>query len=210
MRSIKIIATLATVLILAIIIPIRGSAQNELSLNLNYSIGIPAGSFHDYISDVSYRGWTANLLYAVNNKLSVGFGTGFQDFYQKNPRQVYKLNDGGDISAVVTNSVQAIPVLAIAKYNLVAGTSIQPYVGIGAGGNLVMYRQYLGEFSNSRNKFLFAVRPEAGVFVPFNKGNPSSAGININGAFNYMPYNYDGLDNINNWGVGIGVRFPLR
>lgn len=210
MRSIKIITALALGWVL--LIPVAGKAQSDrLTLNLNYNVGIPTGSFKsDVVNDVSARGWTANLMYGINQKLSVGFGTGFQDFYQKYPRAVYKLNDGGDISAVLSNSIQTIPLLAVAQYNFAAGKTIQPYVGLGAGGNVVMYKQYLGEFTNvSRNKFAFAVRPEVGVFIPFRKDNPA-AGINVNGAYNYMPYNTDGLENINHVGVGIGVRFPLR
>ena len=211
MRSKNIIVALATGIGVALVAPLSGKAQAErLTINVNYNVAMPSGSFHDnFISNTSYRGWTGNLLYAISNKVSVGFGTGFQDFYQKYPRDVYKLNDGSDISAVVSNSIQTLPLLLLAQYNLLPGKGIQPYIGVGAGGNLVMYKQYLGEFASSSNKFKLAVRPEAGVFIPFRK-DISAAGIQVNGNYNYMPYNSDGLDNLNNWGVGVGVRFPLH
>jgi len=182
--------------------------QGELMLNLNYSISSPVGSFKDFVSKTSYRSWTGSVLYGINDKLAVGLGTGFQDFYEKYPRQTYKLDDGSDISAVLTNSVQAVPLLAQVQYKFTPNATIQPYVSLGVGGNMILYRQYVGEFSNSKNKFGFAARPEAGIYVPFRKGGPS--GITLHADYNYMPVNYNDLDNMNNWGAGIGVKFPLR
>ncbi|AXY77681.1 hypothetical protein D3H65_28495 [Paraflavitalea soli] len=182
--------------------------EGRLNLNINYSINTPTGDFKDFVNKTSYRSWAASLLYGINDKLSVGFGTGFQDFYQKYPRQVYKLEGGGDISAVLSNSVQAIPLLAQVQYNFTPEARVQPYVGVGVGGNLILYRQYLGEFGSSKNKFGFAARPEAGVFVPFRKGGP--AGITLRADYNYMPVNYNDLQGMDNWGAGIGVKFPLQ
>lgn len=182
--------------------------EGRLNLNINYSINTPTGDFKDFVNKTSYRSWAASLLYGINDKLSVGLGTGFQDFYQKYPRQVYKLEGGGDVSAVLSNSVQAIPLLAQVQYNFTPQARVQPYVGVGVGGNLILYRQYLGEFGSSKNKFGFAARPEAGVFVPFRKGGP--AGITLRADYNYMPVNYNDLQGMDNWGAGIGVKFPLQ
>jgi opacity protein-like surface antigen len=203
--SYKIIAVLIAGLFTA------GMAQAQvgrLNVNINYSINTPTGDFKDFVNKTTYRSWTASLLYGINDKLSVGFGTGFQDFYQKYPRQVYKLEGGGDISAVLSNSVQAIPLLAQVQYNFTPQAAVQPYVGVGVGGNIILYRQYLGEFGSSKNKFGFAARPEAGVFIPFRKGGP--AGITVRADYNYMPVNYNDLKGMDNWGAGIGVKFPLQ
>lgn len=189
--------------------PITTRAQEStLQFDINYAAGIPAGSFKtDAVDKASFRGWTANLLYNITDKMSVGLGVGFQDFYQKYPRAVYKL-DGGEVSAVLTNSIQTLPILAQFQYRFLPGNMVQPYVGVGVGGNMISFDQYLGEFENSKSSFKFAARPEAGVFIPFRKDGP--AGIHVFGAYNYMPYKEDGVDNLNNWGAGVGVKFPLR
>ncbi|KAK6031632.1 S-adenosyl-methyltransferase MraW [Ostertagia ostertagi] len=94
----------------------------------------------------------------------VGIETGSQAFYQKYPRQLYKTADGGDLSAVVSNSVQTAPILLKAQYNLMPNRMIQPFVALATGGNIITYDQYAGEFSNdAKTKFGFAARPEAGV-----------------------------------------------
>lgn len=197
-------------LLLLTAVPFTAKSQEKvLQLDINYAVGIPAGSFRsDLVDKTSSRGWTANIMYNTTNKLSVGLGFGFQDFYQKFPRAVYKLEEGGEVSAVLTNSIQTIPVLAQAQYRFLPGKAVQPYVGLGLGGNIIVYDQWLGEFENSKSSFRFAARPEAGLFIPFRPQGP--AGIHLFGAYNYMPYNQDGVDNLNNWGAGIGVKFPIR
>jgi outer membrane protein W len=147
-------------------------------------------------------------MYNITDKISIGVGTGFQDFYQKYPRDVYKLSEGGEVSAVLTNSIQTIPILAQFQYRLLPGKMVQPYVGVGVGGNMVVFDQYLGEFENSKSDFKFAARPEAGLYIPFRKDGP--AGIHIFGAYNYMPYKENGIDDLSNWGAGVGVKVPLR
>lgn len=199
---------LPALLCCVVLLPSKSRAQ-VTTLNLSYNLSMPTTNFHNFISDMSYRGWEGNLLFGLNNRWALGLGVGFQDYYQKSPRAVYKGADGSDISAVVTNSVQTTPVMFMAQYNFLPGKIIQPYINVGVGGNIITYRQYLGEFGGgSQSNFGFVARPEVGLFVPFRK--EGNAGITINANYNYMPYNYYGIKDLNNWGGGIGIKFPLR
>lgn len=181
--------------------------KGETKLDINYSAAFPMSSFKDVISSNSYRGFKAGILYGVSDKVSVGLGTGFQDFYQKNPRQLYKLSDGSDLSAVVTYTIQTIPVLAEVKYNFTPAAAIQPYIAAGVGGNFIQYNQLFGEFGDQQSKIRFAARPEAGLLIPFKKGG---AGFNIGASYNIMPFNQNGIKNLNNLGVHAGFSLPLR
>lgn len=184
-------------------------AQKGLTkATIQYNLGLPTGSFKNTVSETSARGFKADVLYGINDKLSIGLGTGFQDFYQKDPRQVYKLSDGSDVSAVMTNSIQTIPVLATAKYNFTPGAAVQPYAALGVGGNLISYSQLLGEFGDQQAAFRFAARPEAGVYVPFKKGGQS--GLTVGATYNVMPFNEIGIGNLNHIGVQAGISIPLR
>jgi opacity protein-like surface antigen len=194
-------------LVLLLFAGLTVQAQSRFRLNLNYNVSVPAGNFRDFIEETSWRGWTGNLLYGINDRLSVGLGTGFQDYYEKFPRAVYKLREGGEISAVVTNSIQTIPLLAVAQYNFLPRAVVQPYVGVGVGGNIIVFDQYLGEFSNSESTIGFALRPEVGLQVPIGKRGFSA---NVNGMYNYMPYTRNNMDGLHNWAVGAGIRFSLR
>jgi outer membrane protein W len=204
MKRIKVLA-----LILTGFICVDASAQQGTwKMNLNYSTAFPMGNYKDFIENYSFRGWQGSIQYGITDKISLGLGAGYQDFYHKAPRAVYQNNEGGHVSAVVSHSIQTIPILIQGKYNFLPQAAIQPYVGLGIGGNLVMFREFLGEFGTTTNTFRFAARPEAGVYIPFQKGGET--GITIGGIFNYMPFNKAGVDNLNNVGVYAGVAFPLR
>jgi opacity protein-like surface antigen len=200
----------ATIIVMTGLMSFASQAQERaLQLDINYAIGIPSSSFKtDAVDKTSFRGWTANAMYNLSDNISIVLGVGYQDFYQKYPRAVYKTAEGGEISAVITNSIQTIPVLAQVQYRFLPNGMMQPYVGVGAGANFVTFDQYLGEFGNSTSDIKFAVRPEVGLFVPFRKNGPS--GIHLFGDYNYLPYKTNGVDNLSNWGAGIGVKFPIR
>ncbi len=205
MKSLTIIAA---VFLLSIFSLPAFSQQQELNLNLNYSIGIPTGSFKsNLINNTSFRGWNANLLYSITEKISVGLEAGFSDYYQKYPRQLYDTKSG-TVSAVLSNSIQTVPVMIKGRFNLAPAAAIQPYVGAGIGANIISYNQYLGEFASSKSGVYFAASPEIGVSIPFHK--QKSTGITLGGRYNYMPFNYDNNKNLDNWGVFAGINIPLK
>lgn len=183
-------------------------AQEKLKVKIGYNTGMPAGTFRDFMGKNSFRGFLGELAYPVNERLKIGLGVSYNDYYEKLPRQIYETKDG-TISAVVSNSIQITPIQAKAYYDLTDNGWIRPYVGIGAGGNLVGYAQYLGEFGQRKYSFAPSATAEAGINIPFNKMTRSS-GINLGGHFNYLPYNKYGLKNLNNWGIHAAVFFPFR
>lgn len=188
---------------------VKVNAQQGLTkVEVNYSAAFPTSSFKDLISDGSFRGIDLKILHNINDKIAVGLTTGFQDFYQKYPRAVYKLNDGSDVSALVSNSVQTVPLLATFHYNFSPQQRLQPFVGAGVGGDIVLYRQYLGEFGNSKNSFAFQAQPRVGLYFPFREGG--TTGLTLSGYYNIIPFKYNGTTNLNSFGVSLGISFPTR
>lgn len=204
MKKIRIIFPLVIFLFSAFALRAQ---KEEGRLDISYNAAFPTGSFKDMISSHSYRGFNASLLFGISDKIQVGAATGFQDFYQKYPRQLYKLSDGSDLSAVVTYSIQTIPILAKLKYNFTPAAVVQPYAAIGVGGNLIEYNGLFGEFGNRQGKFRFAARPEAGLHIPFKKGG---AGFSLGASYNIIPFNENGFKNLNSVGVQAGLSIPLR
>jgi hypothetical protein len=205
MKKIKYITTGLAMLLSAVVF----AQQGNLTLKLNYSVATPTGSFKDVVNNTSYLGFGGELMYHFNDKISVGLESGSQDFYQKYPRGLYKTSDGSDLSAVVSNSIQTVPILIKGQYNFLSGKAVQPYVALGVGGNLINYNQYAGQFSSdSKASFGFAARPEAGVYIPF--GKYSGAGFSAGAGYNYMPFKYGDIDGLDNFTVRAGVSFPLH
>ena len=189
----------------------RAQEEGVLKLRIDYAAGMPLGSFKtNLVNQTSWRGYNADLLYGINDRWAVGISTGFQDFYQQYPRQVYKGSDGSDISAVLSNSIQTAPIEAKGQFSLVPGIhTVKPYVALGVGGNIITYRQFLGEYENdSKSRFGFAATPELGVNIAF--GRYSGFGMNIAAGYNYMPFNYNGIDNLSNLAVKAGINIPMR
>lgn len=181
--------------------------QGANNFTINYTAAFPTGSFKNTVSSNSFRGFNASFLHGVSDQISVGLGMGFQDFYQKNPRQLYKLSDGSDLSAVLTYSIQTIPVLVKVKYDFTSGGTIQPYAAVGAGANFIAYQRLFGEFGNTQGKVRFAARPEIGLLAPFRQGG---SGFTIGASYNIMPLNLNDIKNVNHIAVHAGISFPIQ
>ena len=203
MKNIKIIFPVLFTLLFSVVQAQKG----ETKFNIGYNVALPMNDFKNFVSATSYRGFNASVLHGISDKVSIGITSGFQDFYQKNPRQLYHFSDGSDISAVVTYSIQTIPLLATVKYKFNPDASIQPYAAIGVGGNMIAYNQLFGEFGNQQTKFGFAARPEAGLFIPFKN---KVSGFNIGTSYNIMPFKEGDFKNLNSLGIHAGVSVPLR
>ena len=182
--------------------------QGVVKITLGPSGATPMGQLKNLVNKTTFRGADISIMYGINDRLSAGLNGSFHDFYQKFPRAVYKLTDGSDISAVLTNSVQTIPFLATAEYNLGPKGYLQPFVSAGAGGALVMNSQYIGEYPNEDNEIAFALRPGAGLFIPFRKAG--EAGINLGVNYTFITYKRDDISNLGYLGFTIGVEFPSK
>ena len=185
--------------------------KGGMKINIEYSYALPTGRFkYDVISNGSPRGAMGDLLYNINNKFSVGLGLGYQDFYQKYPRALYNTGDKEVTSAVLSNSVQVIPVLAKAEFYPLGDKKgiIQPYISAGAGLGITTFTQYLGEFGSTDNSGGLMLQGGAGVAIPFSKF--SHAGVRLGANYNMVSYNHNGFNNFNNINFQAGLFFPLK
>ena len=179
----------------------------EMQMRVGYNAGFPTGSFKDFMSKNSFRGYYGEVTYGITDQWRVGLGVQNNDYYEKLPRATYQTKDG-TISAVVSNSIQTTPFLLKGQYQFGQTAWLRPYVGLGAGFNIISFNQYLGEFGQSKSAFKPAASAEAGVNMPFNKITRSS-GISAGFHYDYLPFNYNGINNLSNWGFHVGVFFPL-
>ena len=189
-----------------------GTGTGKVKINLFYNYSLPLGTFKtDLIKNNSPRGFSADVLYWFKPQWGVGGSFGFQDYYQKNPRDVYKLSDGSDISAVLTHSVQTLPIIAKAMYmpNAAKTNIIQPYLSAGAGVNVVSFSEYLGEFS-SLNKTDAKFIAQVGTGVKIALGKNDKAGFLLGASYNYTPYNQYDLKNISALNLQAGLQFKLK
>ncbi len=204
MKRIRMIACLLAFIALRPAI----AQQGEAKMTVNLMGALPVGGLKDLTANASLRGADIAILYGVSDKVGVGLNIGFQDFYQKFPREVYQLQDGSHISAVVTNSIQAIPFLATGKYNFMPASIVQPYAAAGLGGAFLVNRQFVGESPNDENKIVLAMRPAAGVYIPFRRGG--EAGLNASVSYTHLAYKSGSTKGLGFIGFGVGISFPMR
>jgi len=189
---------------------LSASAQKgSFQMNLNYNYVIPSGSFkNQLVKDNSPRGGRGSIMYFFTDGLSAGLESGYQDHYQKYPRDLYRLSGSQDVSAVISNSIQTTPFVLKAKYFLLPAAAVKPYVSLGAGANMIDFKQYLGEFGSSQTSIGFLAQGGVGVMIPFNKYG--STGINVGASYDYAPDPKKGYDNLNTINLQAGVVFPIH
>jgi hypothetical protein len=199
-------------IILASLVTGQVNAQsNKLKFEVGYNVSAPVGNFRsDYISNTSFRGGYGGVSYQLNPSFAVGLNVGYQTFYQRYGRQTYKTQDNQTVSAVLTNTVDLMPVLIKGTYYPLSQSTakVQPYVAGGAGVNFVSSGQYLGEFGGTDIATPLALQAGAGLSIPVGRLNTTSLKIGAN--YNYVPYNKNGSPNFNTVGVNAGITFPLR
>lgn len=193
--------------------------KNKFTLNINYNYALPVGSFRSQaVSDGTPRGASGDFIYRISKNFSAGFGVGFQDFYQKYQRALYKTGTDETTSAVLSNSIQVVPVILKGYcYPLGAKKSlVQPYISAGTGLAISSFTQYWGEFSGSDNTACFALQGGAGTFIAFSKSNRGGlsngfrGGLSIGADYNMIRYNKYDINNFNNLSFKAGVYIPLQ
>jgi len=210
MKYIKYISAYILLMIIGIT-SAHAQQKGILKFDLNYNYSLPLGSFkNDIISNGSPRGATGAFMYGISNKWSAGIQLGYQDFYQRYPRDIYKTGDNEVTSAVLTNSIQQLPLIAKAVFKPLGGTNkmLQPYISAGAGISMIDFKQYLGEFGSSSTSGSFTAQGGVGIMVPFSKGGAS--GFSVGADYNYVSYKKFDYSNMNNLSFHAGIHFPLR
>jgi hypothetical protein len=207
----KIISAVFSIMILCAFAAHAIAQKGEWKLNLNYNYSLPLGSFkNDIINNASPRGFSGDFMYGINNKFDIGVYGGYQDYYQKYPRAIYQTDNHEVTSAVLSNSIQTMPILLKASFSPLGETHapLKPYIAVGAGYSIINFTQYLGEFGGTTTNGGFTAQGSAGVKIPF--GKYSNSGVNIGADYNYISYNKYGYNNLNNVSLHAGVYFPLR
>ncbi len=188
------------------------SQPDRLHVSIQYNYALPQGSLkNDVVEKSSGRGAVLDIQYKINPLYSIGVGFGWQDYFEKFPRKEYQSGENEITSAVLTNSVQIIPVLAKGRFYPLGNEQkglIQPYLSAGAGFSLINFEQYLGQFGGSGNKLGFSWQGGAGVDIRFSK--TSRAGFT--GGLNYLNSTYKefGFGNFNSINIQAGIYIPME
>lgn len=196
-------------LFIAAAVGLHTSAQKGLSkISIQHSTHLPLGSVSEAVNKPSFRGFTADYSYFLTNQFSIGLTGGFNDLYAKKDRQTYTVNEV-EVSAVKSYSIQNIPLMLKANYSKIKeGSLFQPYVGIAAGAGLVSYQEWYGTLVDEKSGVRFAVAPEIGTRIAFNKY--SLAGADLSLRYHYTAFKYNDVSNLQTVSLNLGLFFFNR
>lgn len=127
-----------------------------------YSMEYSVGMGNDFVTKPSFRGLGFEYRNMVKPNIGVGFGIGYNFFYEEKNYDTYT-DDNASISGKQYRYLHNIPLMAAVDYYFKPKTKINPFVGLGIGGNYVFQRIEMGVFLADDEAFQFALRPEAGV-----------------------------------------------
>ncbi|PWJ43786.1 porin family protein [Sediminitomix flava] len=160
-------------------------AQDNI-ISFNYQIGTPLGHTRSFIDNSAYNGFGIEYRHFLNDKVSIGLDMSWTNFYEDVPGYSY-YNIKGDNGQDITIGGKEFrygemrPLMLTSHYYLGESGGIRPFVGLGLGINYVELSQDVGSVTFYDNKWLFAMRPEIGVFVPLSP----NVGILTAAKYNY-------------------------
>jgi hypothetical protein len=171
-----------------------------------YGVGLPMGSQQNYMDKVGNRNFAVAIEAMFPGRFSVGARIGQQFVSERLPRQVYSLDDGSEISAVQTRTLNIVPLLAIGSVYLNNINSVfRPYFQMGAGGAYVDYAKYYGTLTDQKNGIRGALAPAIGAKFQFGKGN--NLGGEIQAQYQHVFFNYNELKNSRNLLLSVGLSY---
>lgn len=169
----------------------------------NYEVSSAVGSFGDYISETSWRGFGFEGRSMVRDNVSVGLGFDFNRFSQEYSMLTESTGGGGTISGPVYRYADQFAIKALFHLYLRPG-AVRPYLGVGLGGAWSYSYGQTADLSRTDNGFDFVASPEAGLVLTAARG-ASSAGLNVAFRYNYSTADFNGVTDAQSWQVILGL-----
>ncbi len=166
-----------------------------------YNVGVPMGDLKDFISPASARGISFDYQYLMTDNIGLGFGIGWQVFYEDIGFQ--EVQDGtSTLSGYQYHYLNSFPAHFTATYFLDNGGTLVPYAGLGIGVIYNIRDNDFGLFTVENDAWHFSFRPEAGLMFNFNY----RFAMKLNARY-VQGFNTKDLDGQNYLAIGLGFVF---
>lgn len=180
---------------------------------LSWSISVPLGSFSTFISNVSPAGGNFTGRYFLKKGLAVGFEFGWNNYYEKHPRETYYDDDGLAITAIHYTYAFVIPWEAGVYYYFMPSATADPYVGLSLGGDYMEEHILVQEYDIYNTQWGFTMSPEVGVLIKFGRFSHWGATASARYWFNTNSFNFAGYDPFSimqGLNFNLGLTYMLR
>jgi outer membrane protein len=188
------------IIIIALVVGSTAIQAQNMS-TIMYNVGIGTGDLGEYVEPASFRGLSFDYQYLVTDNIAVGFGIGWQTFYEDKGFQ--SVTDGSaTLSGFQYRYLNSFPFHITGTYFVDTGGEVKPYVGLGIGTIYNIRNTDMGLYTFETNQWHFSFRPEAGIQYDFSY----TFGMRINVRY-VQGFNTDDLDGQNYVAVGLGFVF---
>ncbi|HWE23824.1 MAG TPA: hypothetical protein VG496_07770 [Myxococcales bacterium] len=173
---------------------------------VGYQMSQPVGSFHDYISSSSFRGFTFDWRSMLKQNFSAGLRFNWNR-YDQSESLVTTTNTTNNrtTSGPTYHYADQFAIQAVGHFYFDTGPSIfTPYLGVGLGGVWNSSYQQTIDLANAQNGFYFITTPELGLIINFAKGRTTAA-LNLSVLYNFTTAGFAGVSNASALTETIGV-----
>lgn len=193
--------------LLAFATPSKAQLFPHTYINVDWQMGVPLStSFADKAS-----GWGMNFEggYFVTPAITVGPFISYQTNLESIDRQTLDLGDGSILTTNQEHALYQLPFGVTARYNWMTKRVFQPYVGMKLGACYAEMSSYYYVVKQYSDSWGFYMSPEIGASI---LPNPDyRMGIHMALYYSFATNQSDVLiysvNNINNFGVRIGISF---
>ncbi|MEI8006684.1 MAG: hypothetical protein WCI48_10785 [Bacteroidota bacterium] len=180
---------------------------------LSWSISVPLGNLSSFVNNVSPAGGNFTGRYFLKKGLAVGFEFGWNNYYEKYPRDTYYGDDGLAITAVQYSYAFVIPWKAGVYYYFMPSAIADPYVGLSLGGDYMEEHIMVQEYDIYNTQWGFTMSPEVGVLIKFGRFSHWGATASAQYWFNTNSFNFAGYNsyaNMQGLNFNVGLTYMLR
>ena len=213
----KLYLAISTALILALAVRAQDKTASGYSpaalYSISWTLGVPLGSFHSFMSNVSYAGGNFVGRYFLRKGLAAGFEFGWSNYYKKYPRMTYYGNDGMAITGTSYTYAFVIPWKAGAYYYFLPASIADPYAGLVFGGDYMEEHIIIQEYDIYNTQWGFTMSPEIGVLIKFGRYSNWGANVSAQYWFNTNSFSfiemkpYSTMQGLN---LNVGITYILR
>lgn len=144
---------------------------NAQVLNLDYNMSVPLGDSHDFVSKMSFRGFSLDYHQFVTEHWGFGLKFGWNTYYKHLDYTTGNFLLGGKDVTITGDQFRYLnvaPLMASVRYQFTKDDAFfLPYVALGIGTNWAETRLEIGDLVAQEKGWQFAFAPEVGVIIPF-------------------------------------------
>jgi hypothetical protein len=203
MRTIAFLFTGALTACVSVGFPSQAAAQDWYT-GLTYDMSVPAGDLQEFSDEFSWRGIGLTFRKEVSKTMTAGLFFGWNVFHERTTETIEI--ERGAVTGTQDRTLNAFPMMVNAHYYLGDRGDIRPYIGLNAGGWIVLQRLEVGILAVEKDSFEWGIAPEIGTVIPISR----DVTLLLNGKFNYA-FTGEGLAgndfNLSYYGINVGFAW---